>query len=67
MKRACLIAALVKKINGVRFTDEERVSVAFLLAFLSMNVDRIMSTSSIAVMSRLRLGWYTSAKCSDVR
>ena len=67
VERAYMIIALVEELDAVSLTDEERISVAFLLSFLSLYVTSFDKANSIEIMSALGLDWYTSVTCSDVR
>ena len=65
--QACTIVSMIEEIDSASLTDLERISCAFLLSFLSVNVDNVMGMGTIELMNRLGLDWYTSLTCSDVR
>ena len=67
LRRASMIVSMVEEIDSTPLTDVERISCAFLLSFLCVNTETVMSMKTTDLMQRLGLDWYTSVTCSDVR
>lgn len=67
IESALLVMSMVEELNNIMLTPQERIAVSVLFAFLSMRINAVMETDIIDVIILLRLDWYTSATCSDIR
>ncbi len=69
LERAITVTCMVEDLDGIRLTDEERLTVAVFFAFVSRKVDEIIpgAMDKIRVVKALGADWYTSATCSDIR
>ncbi|KAI1291208.1 hypothetical protein F5Y03DRAFT_44989 [Xylaria venustula] len=65
--KALTVVSMVEVLDDVDLTDDERMAAAYLIAFLSVNTNSVMNTEMFEVMYKLKLDWYTSITCSDIR
>ncbi|WYZ36409.1 hypothetical protein EsH8_XIV_000009 [Colletotrichum jinshuiense] len=67
LARSILVVAIMEVVDSVQLSDSEPAAAGFLIAFLATNVYSVISMYPVELMYALKVDWYTSATCSDIR
>lgn len=68
LERAIMVTCMVEDLDGIKLTDDERLTVAIFFAFMSRRTSEIIADpkEKVKTVHALMADWYTSVTCSNI-